>query len=143
MTTTNGSPPDFTHKLQPFTFEGFTFRRVKIPARAWAETLARVGTAEQNESKKKTGSVLFAVSGEGLYELVSLGIHPDDLPKWNELWEAGSIEFGELADLRDWMWEAMTERPFTSPQPSSDGPGASSAASSKGESPSPVEVQRG
>lgn len=133
--------PNFTHTLKPFVLEGITFRRVKIPAQAWAETLARVSESEQVEMSKKKGSVLFGVSAAGLYDLCALGVHPDDRPQFTELWEKGLLEFGELVDLRDWLWEEITARPFTSATHSSDGPGSSSEASSRVESSSPVEVQ--
>lgn len=143
MTTTNGSHPDFTHTLLPFDFEGHTFRRRKIPARVWAETLQEVAVREKQEIEKEDGSVLFAVSGDGLQQLIRLGVHEDDLPVWDKLWKDGRMEFGELAALRDWLWEQMTARPFTSGTRSSDGPGSTSDPSSKDESPSPVEVARG
>lgn len=130
--------PDFTHKLTPFTLEGHTFKRRKIPAKAWAETLARVATDERKEMAKKEGSVLFGVSGQGMYELVRLAIQKDQLATFDKLWKDGLLEFGELSALRDWLWEQMTERPFISDTPSSDGPGSNSEASSKDESSSAV-----
>jgi len=139
----NGSTPDFTHKPKTFTVEGHTFRRRKVRARDWAETLARVAVNEKTEMDKEEGGVLFAVSEEGLFELITLAIAPEDQDVWQKLWDDGKLEFGELADLRDWIWSEMTARPFTSGTPSSDGPGSNSEASSRGESPSPAEVQTG
>lgn len=141
--TTNGSTPDFTHHLGSFTVEGHEFRRRKIPARAWAETLAAVAATENQEIEKKEGSVLFAVSADGLNELIRLAIHEDDLPVWDKLWDDGLLEFGELTALRDWVWEQMTERPFTSPTPSSDGRGSGNARSSKEGSSSPEAAPAG
>lgn len=143
MSEANGGMPDFTHKLSGFTLNGQQFRRVKIRARDWAEKLAEVGARENVEVKKKEGSVLFGVSSEGLYELIRLGIHPDDLDTWDQMYNDGQIEFGELAGLREWMWEQMMERPFTSATPSSDGPGESTAPSSKGASSSPAVTPTG
>ena len=143
MSDTNGSIPDFTHQPSQFTVEGHVFTRRKIPARVWAETLATVSKAEMDEDKKKEGRVMFAVSTDGLYELVSLGVREEDKPTWEKLWADGMLEFGELADLRDWMWEQMTARPFQSDTPSSPGPVENSEASSKDESSSPAEVVTG
>jgi len=143
MSDTNGSIPDFTHKPSQFTVEGHVFTRRKIPARIWAETLATVSKAEMDEDKKKEGRVMFAVSTDGLYQLVSLGVREEDQAVWQKLWEDGMLEFGELAELRDWMWEQMTARPFQSDTPSSSGPGENSEASSKDESSSPAEVVTG
>lgn len=137
------APVDFTHTLRSFTLEGHEFRRRKVPAKQWAETLARVAISERKEIDKKEGGKLFAVSADGLHELIALAIHPDDVAQWNQMYADGLIEFGELSGLRDWLWEQMTERPLASDTPSSDGPGSNSAASSKAESSSPVEVQRG
>jgi hypothetical protein len=131
MTDTNGAAPDFTHQLTPFTLNGETFRRVKVDARVWATTLARVAASERAEMEKPEGSVLFGVSAEGLSELILLAIHPDDRPQWTDMNDAGLIEFGELTSIRDWLWEEMTERPFKSDTPSSDGPGSSSDRSSR------------
>lgn len=135
--------PDFTHKLLPFKLEGHEFQRRKIPAKEWAETLARVANSERTEMAKKQGSVLFSVSASGLYELIRLGVQEDDHAKFDQLWSDGLIEFGELTALRDWLWEQMTERPFISDTPSSDGPGSSSEVSSKDESSSPVVAPTG
>jgi hypothetical protein len=140
MTTSNGSI-DFTHTLGSFVLEGHTFQRRKVPAKLWAETLARVGAQETAEMKKKEGSVLFGVSADGLAELIALAVRDEDRPTFQKLYEDGLIEFGELTALRDWVWEQMTERPFTRGQSSSDGPGSSTEASSKDESPSPAEVR--
>lgn len=140
--TENGTV-DFTHQLGSFALEGHTFARCKVPAKIWAETLVRVGAQERAETAKKQGSVLFAVSADGLAELVRLGVREEDRATFDKLYADGLIEFGELAALRDWMWERMTERPFTSDTPSSDGPGSNSEASSRDESPSQAEVQRG
>jgi hypothetical protein len=145
MSDTNGSIPDFTHDLVPFTVEGHTFQRRKIPARQWAETLNRVSNAERVEDEKSVedGRLMFAVSTDGLFELVTLGVREEDRSTWMQLWEDGLLEFGELAALRDWMWEQITARPFQSDTPSSSGPGESSEASSKDESSSPAEVVTG
>jgi len=141
--TSNGSAPDFTHRLESFTVEGHTFTRRKVRAREWAETLSRVASTERAEMEKTEGSLLFAVSEEGLFELISLAIRPEDMDVWNKLWEDGKLEFGELADLRDWIWEQMTARPFTSDTPSSDGLGTTSEASSRDASLSQAEVLTG
>jgi len=140
MTETNGTI-SFTHKLGSFELEGHTFQRRKVPARQWAETLAGVATSERKEMAKKDGSVLFGVSADGLAALVALAVRDEDRPVFEKLYADGLIEFGELTALRDWIWEQMTERPFTSGPSSSDGPGSSSEASSTDESPSPVETR--
>jgi len=137
------APPDFTHPMTPFVVEGHTFRRKKVKARAWADKLKEIGVNEQAEIKKKHDGVLFAVSEEGLYELVALGIHDDDLGTWEQLREDGLLEFGELAALKDWLWGQITERPFSSDGHSSSGPGTDSEASSKDGSPSTAEVLTG
>jgi len=142
MTTENGSI-DFTHTLRSFTLEGHTFQRRKVPAKLWAETLSRVGKQERSEMKKAEGSVLFAVSADGLAALVGLAVREEDRPMFDKLYADGLIEFGELTALRDWLWEQMTERPFTSDLSSSDGLGSSTEASSRDESPSPVEAPTG
>ena len=141
--TSNGNTPDFTHHLGSFTVNGHEFRRRKIPARQWAETLQSVARQENAEIEKADGSVLFAVSADGLNELIRLGIEPDDLVAWDRMWDDGLLEFGELAALRDWMWEQMTERPFISGSLSSDGPGNDSDPSSKAASRSPEAAQKG
>jgi hypothetical protein len=138
--STNGSTPNFTHTLGTFELEGRTFTRAKIPAKAWADALREVSDAEKAEEAKKTGGVMFAVSAEGLYKLCRLGVREEDRSFYDALWNDGKLEFGELADLRDWMWEQITERPFTSRMASSDGPGPSNEASSKVESSSAAEA---
>ena len=141
--TTNGSTPDFTHHLGSFILNGQEFRRRKIPAKLWADTLAAVASEENAEIEKTEGSVLFAVSADGLYRLVRLGIHDDDRKHWDAMWEDGLLEFGELVALREWVWEQMTERPFMSGTPSSDGRGNDSDPSSKDASSSQVEAPTG
>ena len=137
--TTNGDTPDFTNRLGSFTLEGQTFRRWKINARLWAETLQSVASKEKSEIGKEDG-LLFAVSAEGLYTLIRIGIDPRDVEAFDDLWHEGRIEFGELTDIRDWMWERMTERPFTSRTASSDGHGNGNGPSSKDGSPSQADA---
>jgi len=139
MSDTNGAM-DFTHKLVPFTLEGYEFQRRKIAPRTWAETLSRVGNEEREEIKKKEGGQLFAVSADGLAELIRLAVRDEDRDHFDKLYADGFIEFGELSALRDWIWEEMTARPFTSDTSSSDGPGTSTEASSRDASSSPVET---
>lgn len=138
MSDTNGSPIDFTHQLGSFTLEGHEFHRGKVPPKLWADTLARVANEERTEMKKKEGSKLFGVSAEGLYALVRLAVREEDRATFDKLYADGMIEFGELSALRDWVWEQMTDRPFTSGSSSSDGPGTDSEASSRDESSLPV-----
>jgi hypothetical protein len=142
MTEGNGSIPDFTHHLTPFQFEGHTFRRRKVDPRDWAEVQKAGAEMEQREIDGKTGLVM-AFSADGLHKLIGLAIHEDDLPLWNSLRDEKRIEFGEMTALRDWLWEQQTERPFPSDTPSFDGPGRSSEASSRDESPLPVEAPTG
>lgn len=142
MSTTNGTP-DFTHQLDSFKLNDHEFTRRKVPAKQWAETLARVASVERVEMQKEEGSVLFGVSADGLAELVALAVRDEDRELFNQMYEDGLIEFGELTALRDWVWEKMTERPFTSGPSYSDGPGNNTEASSKDGSSSPVEATTG
>jgi hypothetical protein len=139
--STNGTP-NFTNSLGEFELEGITFRRRKVNAKVWAETLQRVASQEQ-QAIEDEGGMLFAVSAEGLYELIRVGINEADQSEWDRLWNEGMIEFGELTDIREWMWEKMTERPFSSRTASSDGPGSTSEASSRDASPSLEAVPTG
>lgn len=143
MSDNGVAPVVFTHKLKPFEVEGHVFHRQKVPARAWAELMAEVGVRERSEMDKEQGGVLMAVSADGLHELIGLAIRPEDRDTWDALYAQGHIEFGELLGLKDWLWEQMTERPFPSDTPSSDGPGSSSAPSSKDASLSQAEVLTG
>lgn len=143
MSENGHAPADFTHTLSSFTVEGHVFQRQKVPAKLWADTLAEIGVRERAEIEKETGSVLYAVSSDGLHELIALAVRPEDRATWQKLYEDGRLEFGELAALKDWLWEQMTERPFPSATQSSAGPGSDSEATSKGASSSPVEVQTG
>lgn len=143
MADSNGSIPDFTHQLGSFKLNDHEFHRRKVSPRVWAETLREAARQENTEMKKKEGSVLFAVSGDGLAALVRLCVRDDEQAIFDQMYADGLVEFGELSALRDWLWEAMTERPFTSGPSSFDGPGNSTEVSSKDESSSPVEAPTG
>lgn len=140
MNDTNGVI-DFTHDLKPFRLEGHTFRRRKVDTRDWFETQREAADMEQQQIDGKTGLTL-AFSADGLYNLIRLAIHEDDLPAWDELRESKRVEWGELLALREWLWEQVSERPFQSDMLSSDGPG-SNEASSEVSDPSPVAIQTG
>ncbi len=128
MPSSNGGPVDFTHKLEPFTLEGITFKRRKVDPGHWADVLE--GVAAKEKEVGKDGGVTLRVSAEGLHELIRLAIVEEQQADWDRLRDEGRIEWGELVAIRQWLWEQQTDRPF--PEEASSSPGAGETEDSSG-----------
>jgi hypothetical protein len=128
----------FTKERPTLEIEGYTFRTRPVDPQDWAETL-NAGATEERKAIKGGGTVL-GVSAEGIDNLIRLAIVEEDTVSWQELRDKKLIDFGQLDSIRQWVWEQMTARPFTSDLPSGDGPG-SDEASSKDKSSSPAAAE--
>ncbi len=137
MAAGNGTV-SFTKERPTFELEGVTFRTCAVDPQEWAETLEAAAKGEREMLDDQR--VVIGVSAEGTERLILLAIHPDDREAWRELRGRKAIDFGQINAIREWVWEQMTDRPFSSASESGDGPG-SDEASSKDESPSPVEIE--
>jgi hypothetical protein len=135
--STNGEV-SFTKERKTFELEGITFRTRAVDPREWAETLEAAARGEREVLD--TGGVVIGISAEGTEQLILLAIAEDDHEGWRKLRGDKAIDFGQLNDIRTWIWEQMTERPFSSLSESGTGPG-SDEASSKDESPSPEAIE--
>jgi len=128
----------FTKERPTFELEGVTFQTRAIDPSDWAETLEAAARGEREVSE--AGNVVIGVSAEGTEQLILLAIAEDQHAEWRELRGRKAIDFGQLNSLRQWLWEQMTERPFSSGLESGPGPG-NDEASSKDESPSPEAIE--
>jgi hypothetical protein len=123
----------FTKQRPALEIEGYTFHTRPVDPQDWAETLSAGSDAER--ASIESGGTVLAVSAEGINSLILLAIVDEEHEQWAELRAKKLIDFGQLDAIRQWVWELMTARPFTSDSPSGDGPG-SEEASSKDKSPS-------
>jgi hypothetical protein len=128
----------FTKERPTLEIEGVEFHTRAVDPQDWAETL-NAGATSEKEAIDGGGTVL-GVSADGINNLILLAIVDEDHPAWLELRDKKLIDFGQLDAIRQWVWEQMTARPFTSDSPSGDGPGTEEA-SSKGKSRSRAAVE--
>lgn len=130
----NGSADvSFTKQRPTFELEGITFHTRAVDPEDWADTLEAAATGEREALDAER--VVIGVSAAGTERLILLGIAEKDHAKWAKLRERKAIDFGQLNAIRNWMWEQLTDRPFSLVPDSGTGPG-SDEASSADESPS-------
>jgi hypothetical protein len=135
--STNGEV-SFTKERKTFELEGHTFRTRAVDPVEWADTLEAAARGEREILD--TGGVVIGISAEGTEHLILLAIAEDDHEAWRKLRGEKAIDFGQLNGIRTWIWEQMTDRPFSSLSESGTGPG-SDEVSSKDESPLPEEIE--
>lgn len=134
MATNGVAPVSFSKTYPTFEMAGHTFQTVPVDPNDWAEAFQR-GTAAEAEGAKK-GKYLLGISAEGTEELILLAISPEDREVWKRLRDEKKIDWGQMNSLRMWIWEQMTERPFT-PDSLSGALAGSSESSSADDVPSP------
>lgn len=126
MASGNGTV-SFTKERPTFELEGYTFRTRAIDPQEWAETLEAAATGERETAAD--GKVVIGVSAAGTERLLLLAIAEEDHEAWAKLRSEKAIDFGQLNAIREWVWEQMTDRPFSSELESGTGPGTDEPSS--------------